>query len=144
MCSLSCLVNMEKKGLSYYLRVNQFADLSHEERRQMHRSGYVKRHEDNGAAFVHALSLSTPVPDEIDWRTKGAVTPVKDQGSCGSCWTFGYVPTCEALRSWFCAVVFTEDTFCGVCRTTGALEGAIFMKEKQLFNLSQQNLLDCS
>lgn len=31
-----------------------------------------------------------------------------------------------------------------VCSTTGALEGAIFMKEKQLFNLSQQNLLDCS
>ncbi|KAF1334904.1 Cathepsin, cysteine protease family c01a, partial [Globisporangium splendens] len=114
--NLRFINSVNRQGLSYYLRVNQFADLTHEERVRMYHSNSVKRAEDNGAAFVHTAS-SASVPEEIDWRKKGAVTPVKDQGSCGSCWTFG---------------------------TTGALEGAIFMKEKQLFNLSQQNLLDCS
>jgi C1A family cysteine protease len=106
-----------REGLSYHLRVNQFADLSPDERVRMHRSRAITRKADNGADFTHAVSSVLVVPDEIDWRKNGAVTPVKDQGSCGSCWTFG---------------------------TTGALEGALFVKQKQLFNLSQQNLLDCS
>lgn len=72
------------------MRLNQFADLTNEERLQMHHSRTVKRKADNGALFTHEVSAA-PVPDEIDWRKMGAVTPVKDQGSCGSCWTFGCV-----------------------------------------------------
>ncbi|CAI5734539.1 unnamed protein product [Hyaloperonospora brassicae] len=110
-------INAEnRKGLPYHLRVNQFADLTHEERQQLHRPSRVKRAMNNGALSMHKIS-SIGDPGDIDWLKKGAVTPVKDQGTCGSCWTFG---------------------------TTGALEGALFAQQKKLFNMSQQNLLDCS
>lgn len=71
--------------------------------------------EDISTGFYGDLNAEK-VPESVDWVAKGAVTPVKDQGQCGSCWSFS---------------------------TTGALEGAYFSKYNVLESFSEQQLVDC-
>jgi cathepsin L len=102
------------KGLSYKLAVNHFADMTNAEFRERF-LGVRLNHTRRGAK--HIVNPKVTLPSTVDWRQKGAVTPVKDQGQCGSCWAFS---------------------------TTGSTEGAWFLTKGQLVSLSEQNLVDCS
>lgn len=77
---------------------------------------YAQRRESSEvSARVH---LNEEVmPDKVDWRELGAVNPVMDQGQCGSCWAFSAI---------------------------GAIEGAHFVKTKELLKLSEQQMVDCA
>jgi len=91
------------------------ADHSQEDLRR--RRGRLSSGNEYNGGLPFPDDLATDLPDTIDWRIEGAVTPVKDQAVCGSCWSFG---------------------------TTGTLEGSYFLKTGKLVRFSQQALMDCS
>ncbi|MCL7050439.1 hypothetical protein MKW94_003755 [Papaver nudicaule] len=102
---------------SYWLGLNEFADLSHEEFKEK----YLGLKISSPIPRKRTESPSSPrdvadVPKSIDWRKKGAVTHVKDQGGCGSCWAFS---------------------------TVAAVEGINQIVTGNLTSLSEQQLIDC-
>jgi C1A family cysteine protease len=106
-------VNRQNRG--YTLAINHHADRSHSEYLSLLNSQRPPA-ENNGATHSHIHSHDI-LPSSIDWRDKGAVSPVKDQGVCGSCWSFGAAQT---------------------------IEGALFVSTGTLIRLSSQALVDCS
>ncbi|XP_074028382.1 cathepsin L-like proteinase isoform X1 [Leptinotarsa decemlineata] len=105
----------DKGEETYYMGVNQFADMTAEEFRHM--LGLQNGARPNLNATLHVFSENLQAPESIDWTQKGADLGVKDQGKCGSCWAFS---------------------------STGSLEGQNAIHHKVKTPLSEQQLLDCS
>lgn len=114
--------NLEKiskhnnQNYSWKMSVNEFTDLTSDEFKTTHfcyneKKSILKKNK------YSKLIKDFDIPTEIDWSNVGAVTPVKDQGQCGSCWAFS---------------------------TTGSVESAYYLKTGKLVSLSEQQLVDCS
>jgi C1A family cysteine protease len=115
--NLRYIHSQNRAKLGYSLAVNHLADRTEDEVSSLR--GFRSSLQYNGGRpFPYDSSKKADLPDQHDWRLYGAVTQVKDQSVCGSCWSFG---------------------------TIGAVEGAFFLKNGgNLVRLSQQALIDCS
>lgn len=91
------LLNKAELGSATY-GANEFADLTEEEFREQYLSPVDDKDKFYMSMLPKAEQLDVTVkPAAIDWREKNAVTPVKNQGMCGSCWAFGTVANIEGL-----------------------------------------------
>jgi len=102
----------QSKGLNTKFGVTKFSDLTKEEFSSKY-FGYKEISTDATKQVVHSVA---PLPNALDWRTKGAVTAVKDQQQCGSCWAFS---------------------------ATEGIESAYFLAKGQLYVLSPQQIVSC-
>ncbi|KAK9707472.1 hypothetical protein RND81_07G199600 [Saponaria officinalis] len=109
--------DVNKLDKPYKLKLNKFADMTNYEFRQWYSSKVSHHrmfHPRPVTPFSHGQTAD--VPEAVDWRAKGAVTPVKNQGDCGSCWAFSTIVSVEGINQ---------------------------IKTKKLVSLSEQELVDC-
>ncbi|GMS80613.1 hypothetical protein PENTCL1PPCAC_2788, partial [Pristionchus entomophagus] len=102
---------------SFSRKINEMGDMSTAEYKK--RLGFIPMPSSSRKKrqIFFSSSSSSDLPDIVDWREKGIVTAVKNQGRCGACWAFS---------------------------TTGAIEGQLAKSGETLTSLSEQNLVDCS
>lgn len=106
----------EKHGPNTVFGITQFSDLTPEEFQKQFLTLKTVPKAEGPVAPLYSKEVINNLPTNFDWRDKGAVTPVKNQGMCGSCWAFS---------------------------TTGNVEGQWFLAGHNLTSLSEQNLVDC-
>jgi len=106
------------EGHGWTMAVNKFADLTADEFKALYASGLRAQNHRSKNVATELLSANVSAnPTSVDWEAKGAVTPIKNQQQCGSCWAFS---------------------------TTGSVEGVSFISTGTLPSLSEQQLVDCS
>jgi len=104
----------QKPGITSTQGINAYSDMTSIEMKKK-LNGYKPKSENTKRYVSPAHNFDLPA--SVDWRKQGAVTGIKDQGVCGSCWAFS---------------------------TTGSVEGAVALASGKLISLSEQQLMDCS
>ena len=113
--TLEFISNHNAQNSAFSLEINEFADLTEEEFREKYLMTFP---ESRPKKLQASTNLPTKdLPETVDWVTYGAVSGIENQGSCGGCWAFA---------------------------TVGAIEGLHFIQNKTLYQLSAQQLIDCS
>ncbi|XP_052786971.1 procathepsin L-like [Mya arenaria] len=103
---------------TFWLGMNEYADMGIEEFKAIMNGFNTSSSVSKCGNYMAPNNIEiSDLPDMVDWRKDGYVTPIKNQGQCGSCWSFS---------------------------ATGSLEGQHFRKTQNLVSLSEKNLMDCS
>jgi cathepsin L len=112
--NLDFVSTFDSQTRGFTVAMNEFGDFTAREFASIYNGLNITRRTEKRN---YVESTRTEFADQLDWRTKGAVTPVKNQGQCGSCWSFS---------------------------ATGSMEAAHFFSTGNLVSLSEQDLVDCS